>query len=336
MESLRRWTVLLVSGFMSWSQAMAVPEVQFEQMFPSTILPAFWSEGESGRFAASDGLQIHYRKYMKPGQHEALVILPGRTESTFKFAEVLYDLKDLNLAVFILDHRGQGASGREASDSQLSHVDDFYSYRDDLALFMKQVVEPLGFRRRYALAHSMGANILSLYIVSQPEAFQKVVVTSPMLDISPAPFPYEWMAYSVTSILSWLGFDKTFAIGHGHFKIDDSYRGTSSKVRFAAFNQLRASKPEELTGGVSWRFAQQAMRATWEMRKDAEKLLAPMLMMQAMKDDVVLTKGQDYVCQRAKKCQKISFPEARHELHIESDAIRMPWLSAIREFLATP
>jgi lysophospholipase len=325
------WGVLAIS-----SLAQAVPEDIFEQEFESRILPAFWSSGSSAFLTAADGVKIHYRHYVKPGQDRALVILPGRTESTFKYAEFLYDIQDLNLAVFILDHRGQGASARETEEHELQYVKDFSFYRDDLGLLMKEAVAPHRFKEVHALGHSMGANILALHMVQDAEAFGKVVLSSPMLDIPPAPFPFSWMAYSFATIACWLGFDKSFVPGHGPLQFDEAYRGTSSAVRYKAFHQLRWDRKEERIGGVSFRFAQKALEATWDMRDDAHKLLAPILMFQAGEDDVVLTGGQDYVCQRAKQCRKLTFPKARHEIHNESDAIREPWLQEIRQFFTHP
>jgi lysophospholipase len=105
--------------------AQAVPESIFKQEFANRILPAFWANGSSSFLTTPDGLKIHYRSYVTPGQDRALVILPGRTESTFKFVEFLDDIQDLNLAVFIIDHRGQGASGRETDQPEMQYVKDF-------------------------------------------------------------------------------------------------------------------------------------------------------------------------------------------------------------------
>ncbi len=336
MRLFPRWLWSCLSCLVLSQHAEAVPENVFEQEFVNRIMPAFWANGSSGFLTTPDGVKIHYRHYVKPGQDRALVILPGRTESTFKFAEFLHDIQDLNLAVFIVDHRGQGASSRETDQHEMQYVRDFAFYRDDLGLLMKEAVAPHGFKEIYALGHSMGANILSLYMAQNPDAFKKAVTSSPMLDINPAPFPFQWMAYSLTSIACWLGLDKSFAVGQGPFDLNESYRGTGSAVRFKAFNQLRWDRKDERVGGVSYRFAQKALEATWDMRDDAEKLTTPILMFQAGSDEVVMTGGQDYVCQRAKQCRKLMFPDARHEIHVESDSIRNVWLQEIRQFFTDP
>lgn len=326
---------LLLSCLITWD-ALAVPESVFQQEFAEHIMPNFWKNGESAFLTTPDGMKIHYRKFVKPGQEQLLVLLPGRTESTFKWAEFIYDLQAMNIGVIVIDHRGQGASGREVDDPQVQYIRDFGQYRDDINSLMLEVVIPLGMKKVFGMGHSMGANILALYTARHPEAFNKIVLTSPMLDINPAPWPWQWLGYAAATVACWMGFDKDFVAGHGHYDPQEKYRGTGSDIRFQAFRELRLSKPDELVGGVSYRFAQKAIEATWEMRQDAEKLTMPMLMFQAGNDDVVFAEGQDYVCQRAKQCRKVVVPNALHEIHVETDALRESWLQEIRRFLSEP
>lgn len=86
-----------------------------------------------------------------------IVVCPGRIESYIKYAELAYDLFHLGFDVLIIDHRGQGLSGRMLPDTHRGHVDNFSDYVDDLAAFWQQEVQPGPWRKRYILAHSMGA-----------------------------------------------------------------------------------------------------------------------------------------------------------------------------------
>ncbi len=62
-----------------------------------------------------------------------VLICPGRIESYVKYAEVAYDLFHCGFDVMIIDHRGQGRSGRLLSDTHRGHVVNFSDYVDDLA-----------------------------------------------------------------------------------------------------------------------------------------------------------------------------------------------------------
>ena len=71
-----------------------------------------------------------------------IVVCPGRIESYIKYAELAYDLFHLGFDVLIIDHRGQGLSGRMLPDTHRGHVDNFSDYVDDLAAFWQQEVQP--------------------------------------------------------------------------------------------------------------------------------------------------------------------------------------------------
>lgn len=49
----------------------------------------------------------------------------------------------LGFDVLIIDHRGQGRSGRLLADPHLGHVNRFNDYVDDLAAFWQQEVQPV-------------------------------------------------------------------------------------------------------------------------------------------------------------------------------------------------
>lgn len=65
--------------------------------------------------------------------------------------------------VMIIDHRGQGRSGRLLSDTHRGHVVNFSDYVDDLAALWQQQVVPGHWRKRFILAHSMGGAIATLF-----------------------------------------------------------------------------------------------------------------------------------------------------------------------------
>lgn len=92
-----------------------------------------------------------------------IVVCPGRIESYVKYAELAYDLVHMGFDVLIIDHRGQGLSGRMLPDTHRGHVDRFSDYVDDFAAFWQQDVQPGPWRKRYILAHSMGGAISTLF-----------------------------------------------------------------------------------------------------------------------------------------------------------------------------
>src|SRR5690606_35120290 len=93
------------------------------------------------------------------------------------------DLRRRGFAVAIHDWRGQGGSHRPLADRRKGHIRDFKEYDRDLAAFMQQVVLPECPPPYYALAHSMGGNILARHSVTPDSWFDRIVLSAPMFEI---------------------------------------------------------------------------------------------------------------------------------------------------------
>lgn len=67
-------------------------------------------------------MTIKYSSYTRTSHERSLVIVPGRTEPSRKYAELIYDLRDKGLDIYILDQQGQGDSEHLLSDTNKGHV----------------------------------------------------------------------------------------------------------------------------------------------------------------------------------------------------------------------
>ncbi|VDZ91188.1 Lysophospholipase L2 [Lelliottia amnigena] len=119
-------------------------------------LTDFWRQRDEAEIMGVDNVPVRFVRFRDSKNDRVIVVCPGRIESYVKYAELAYDLFHLGFDVFIIDHRGQGRSGRLLSDTHRGHVDHFSDYVDDLAAFWQQEVQPGPWRKRYILAHSMG------------------------------------------------------------------------------------------------------------------------------------------------------------------------------------
>src|SRR3954471_21039664 len=156
-------------------------ESDLETLYDDKIA-RFWEEcGERHYFAGVDDVTIAYMRFVHPTSDTGLVISSGRTESFIKYKELIYDFWRQGFSVYILDHRGQGLSGRILQDrAQMGHVRDFGDYVADLRTLVGTVVRPAEHRRLALLAHSMGGAIASLYIEEYKSDFDAAVLFSPM------------------------------------------------------------------------------------------------------------------------------------------------------------
>ncbi len=311
----------------------ALPETEFPQRFEQEVMAYFKSQGTSQSFQAKDGVTIHFRSYTQGKHRKALVILPGRTESTFRFAEVLWDLRDLPFDVYIIDHRGQGASTHLVPDPQMQGIGSFQDYEDDLHQFMTQFIQPKGYEEVSALAHSMGVLITAQYAMEYPKAFRRLILSSPMADLPPGPTLHEKICYAILVLADLFGKGNTYIPGQGPWDPDEAYRGTTSATRYQFFRQLRIDHPKEIIGGTSMHWYKRGYETIWDTRKRAAELEAPILMFQAGADEIISGPGQDIICQKAKNCRKLRFEKANHDIHLETDVIRDQWLLEVRRFL---
>ena len=89
----------------------------------------------------------------------SVIIAPGRTEFIEKYFEVIREVQGRGFAVFCIDWRGQGLSGREVENSLKGHFVTFDDPVNDLSTALKLLADRLP-RPYIGLAHSMGGAIM--------------------------------------------------------------------------------------------------------------------------------------------------------------------------------
>ncbi|MFW7380753.1 MAG: alpha/beta fold hydrolase [Oligoflexus sp.] len=330
---IQRWRKLgLALALFASHPLLAIPEDELE--LRENELAAFYKQGTSGYFIGVNQVPTYYHSFIHPEEKLKLVILTGRTESTEKYDELAYDLYQRSYSVYLFDWPGHGKSGRYLEDTHKCHITDYQDYLHALEQFMDQMVAPQGQEQLVpiaAFAHSMGANVLSLYTIKHPQKFDRLILSSPMLDI-PTPINQKALWYFLR-FAEWIGFGDAYVYTHGPYDPNEENHVTSSVARYQRQIRWRVANPQKNLGGATIAWARASLEATWEMRSHAEQMTTPILLLQAGKDIVVKVDGQDYVCSQAADCQKVYFADAKHEILQESDSIRDRALEAILEFL---
>ena len=317
-------------------QAFAVSEKDYSASFDAEVAP-FYKTGKAGEFKGVGGVPIRYRMFVAEHEKGALVIVNGFTETYVKFAEVIYDLSREGYSIYILDHRGQGFSGRMRKNPRMGYVRHFSEYVTDLKTFVDTVVNAQPHTRRFVLSHSMGGAITALYLAKYPKDFDAAAFSAPMHQINTSPYP-EWMARFIANMSCGIGLGGNFAPGQGNHGLDGTFavnRLTHSEVRYNKAVAVTKAFPEVGMGGASNRWVQQSLRATTAVYKNSPKIQIPVLLLQASEDKLVKLPGQNEFCKRAQHCVKIPFPGAFHELLQETDAIRDRVVEAVIAFFAS-
>ena len=276
-----------------------------------------------GTLTGTEGVALVYRVFKTSPENGSIVLVPGRSEPVRKYAEVIWDLNRHGWSVYAFDHRGQGDSGRLAGDPELGYVEYFRDYVDDLHLFMQAVVKPAA-PRPFLLAHSMGGGISLLYMDAHPGTFAAAVFSAPMVEIDTGAFP-ESAALTVAGGACSRGGGKTYAAGQEPFDLAQPFEEndvTHSLVRFDLKMSMYREHPELRIGGASYRWLCEALLATSRLQTLGARSQDPVLLLEAGLDSIVRPRGGDRFCAAAPRCQKVTFPDAYHEILMERDEIR--------------
>ncbi len=300
-----------------------------------------WQTMQSGVLTTPDNLQLRYYGYRSARSNQAIVLSPGRMELAQKYAELSFELIQAGYSVYILDHRGQGLSQRELLNPHKGYVSHFSQYQQDFARFIDHVVVPAGHQGTIALGHSMGCAILAGYLQHYQHPFDAVILASPMLGIYTGLVPYR-LAQSLA--LAYGALNRVFSQQPWYFPGQGNYVEkafsqnplTSCSPRYKWLLQLYRDYPQAQLGGVTSHWVSSAISAMAQLQHDAANWRTPVLLLQAGADKVVSNHGQNRWYQQLPGQvlkQKVQINQARHEIFMETDAIRQQAFSAINQFL---
>lgn len=309
--------------------------------FATGPLTDFWRQREEAEFTGVDNVPVRFVRFHDVRHDRVIVVCPGRIESYVKYAELAYDLFHSGFDVLIIDHRGQGRSGRLLEDTNRGHVVNFSDYVDDLVAFWEQEVAPGPWRKRYILAHSMGGAIATLFVQRHPHAnCDAIALCAPMFGII-IHLP-DWM---LRPLLDWAeGYPRlseNYAIGTGRWHALPFALNTltHSRERYRRNLRFYADEPQLRVGGPTWHWVREGILAGEQVLAGAESDTSPMLIIQAEEERVVDNRMHDRFCDiraaAGHPCEggkPLVIKGAYHEILFEEDAMRSVALSAIVDF----
>ena len=280
-------------------------------------------------FNTNDRRSIRYivQPAVKVASKGTVILLNGRTEFIEKHVETMGELNARGLDVYSLDWCGQGMSSRFLADRAKGHIGSYEQYLGDLNLFVRKIVFHKAAFPLIVLAHSMGGHIALRFMHRHPKIFTQAVLVAPMISINTAPLPIRFVR-KLSSIAVKAGFGASYVVGSnwkgsytGGFK---GNRLTSDIHRFKSQKALIQSKPELALGGVTYGW----LKATFESmdilqaETNASAIDMPILMVSAGADKIVSNKAQNLLCRKLPNCCLKTIDNAKHEILMESDAVR--------------
>lgn len=345
---LIRIVVFLLGMLLIPGQVIAISEVNYQNHFDEIVRP-FMDQGVTFSFQGKGNTTVQFVRYGSISFNGPLVISPGRGESYIQYAELAYDLSAFDFGpIYIIDHRGQGFSDRLLPDYKKGHVEDFYNYVEDFAVFVESVnqdLQRLEVQEQPSLiAHSMGGTIATLHLLhDKGRTFKRAVMISPMYGLSLSPKEY-LVVKVVLNVRNLLGRcddyvkveDKNKSLLEQIDRPFDSHNYyTSSEDRFVMTKKTLVQENQAINLGKPTNcWVLEAIRATERIGTFRNELRTPTLLLQAEDERRVTTSHQNEFCSfvNRKYCTLEVVTGSRHAIHNERDVIREPVLERINEF----
>ena len=277
-----------------------------------------------------DGAMIRHACW-EPADHPraTLLMLNGRSEFIEKYDELARDWTARGYRVFSLDWRGQGLSTRPLPPprQQRHYLTDFGVLEEDLQHFLERVVVPRQAGPLVMYAHSMGGHIAVRYLSTGRRHFAAVVLSAPMADITTAGVPRP-IVRLLAAVMTAIGFGTAYAFGQRDY---DPLRQdfatnpvTHDPKRWAVHHQWFRSHPELRVGGVTWAWLNATFRSV-DLLARTETVAGvdlPILVLSPVQDPLIPPDAHRELCLRYHNCKLIRYPEARHEIMMETDDLR--------------
>jgi pimeloyl-ACP methyl ester carboxylesterase len=146
-------------------------------------------------YAQVNGTNLHY---LKGGQGEPLILIPGYPETWWAYHKVMPMLAE-KYCVIVLEMRGMGSSGKPAEGYE----------KKNMAKDVLELVKQLGYEKVHIGGHDIGAHVAFSFAANFPESTSKLIMLDtphpdaamyhlPMLPILGANYLYPW----------WLSFNQ--------------------------------------------------------------------------------------------------------------------------------
>lgn len=303
-----------------------------EQRF---LKPDSWQNGYFTN--EKTGHRLHYGYLITPGAKGTVVLLPGLSEFTQKYFETVRDLQARGLSVFMMDWCGQGHSSRRLANPHKQHSKGFHEDADDLTVFINTIVKPHANRPLILLAHSMGANMGMRYVIKHPETFDAIAVTTPLLGIAALRVLPYWLAKILLFFLTpFLKFYVTGGTDWREEVRDDEHNVFSSDpVRKQIHATWFKYDPKLQVGSPTFGWIKAALESCHILKThDYTAFKTPILIASAGDETIVDNQAISDWAKQIPHADFLEIPGAKHEILMESDAMRGQFWDAFDKFLA--
>lgn len=264
----------------------------------------------------------------------SVIVAPGRTEFIEKYFEVTKELQQRGFAVFCIDWRGQGLSGREVENSLKGHFVTFDDPVNDLSTALRLLNDKLP-RPHIGLAHSMGGGILLRALQTRRVELDAAAFTAPMWGIANlGDFGKQYVRF-----MNSVGAGGQFAPSVDKKWKREAFKKnpvTHDKGRHDRSQGLIAEEPRLALAGptVGWVAAAADATEAFAQPGAFAHVRIPVLVATAGEEQLVANAAHDEVVAQLPDARHITIEGAKHEILMETDDLRAQFWAAFDELAA--
>jgi lysophospholipase len=264
----------------------------------------------------------------------SVIVAPGRTEFIEKYFEVIRELQARGFAVFCIDWRGQGLSGREVENGLKGHFVNFDDPVNDLSTALKLLAGKLP-RPHIGLAHSMGGAILLRALTTRRIELDAAAFSAPMWGIQ----GLSDLAKKYVRFMVALGLGTMFAPGvEKKWKRENFKKNpvTHDKERHARCQGLIAEEPRLALAGptIGWVAAAADVTESFQAPGTLAHVRIPVLIATAGEEQLVDNESHPLVAHLLPQATHITIAGAKHEILMERDEYRAEFWTAFDALVA--
>ncbi len=329
-------TTSLYSNFKDKSSYIYISQDNYKEEMINIVEPYLKKNLKNGYILGANNLKLYYEKFIVKNPKANIVICHGFGEFTEKYNELIYYFIKESYSVFILEHRGHGRSQRLGKDNYQINVEKFDYYIEDFKRFIDEIVIPGSRNKKLLLfAHSMGGCIGTVFLEKYNSYFNAAVLSSPMHGINTGKTP-KILASIVSRGMKLCGKGNSYLPGQKPYteKKASYSRSTSCKERYQYLLEKINQNDNYHSGGSSALWYIESLKATKELirRKNASKIMVPILLFQAEHDTHVIPQAQNRFAAYAKNCKVVYMKGSKHESYFERDEIAFSFLDRVLSF----
>jgi lysophospholipase len=287
-------------------------------------------------FEGRDGLKI--RAAFAPAAGAAprgsVILCNGRTEFIEKYFEVICALQERGFAVFTMDWRGQGLSGRPLAEPMKGHIESLDHGVADLAAGLKLVAARMP-RPHILIAHSMGGGISLRALQTRRVEVDGALFSAPMWGLAKV----GKQAMRFARFMAAIGAGTMLIPGGTAAWKKEAFKGnvvTHDRERFGRALALVMAEPKLALGSptLGWVVAAADGFEGFQQPGALAHLRIPIVVCSAGEEALVSNEAHEIVASLLPNAKHVTFDGAKHELMQETDDIRARFFAAFDELAA--